>query len=512
MAKELRLLWQRWQACDRVTQMVVLALATLMGWRFYLMATLGLGDDEAYYWEWSRKLSLSYYDHPAMVAWLIRFSTELLGDNPLAVRLPAFLTSLGSMYYVGKLAHDLFGLRAALWAVGGFILMPVFGVGGLMMVPDAPMGLLWMAILYHSWILSRQEHVNQPSRWFWIGVLIGLSLLSKYTAILLAFSLLLFFLSEESLRSSLLSKNFILTLLPAILLCLPILIWNYQRDWPSLAFHLHDRQVSGAGLNFSRWGQFWASQLFINTPALFVLLIVVTVMAFKRWQDEKWRFLLLTSLPVFLLFSTQALFSEFKPHWPAPAYIPLLVGLAGLMDQWKPTSRRRVMACVGLFLIPINLFLYIQAVYPLVPRFLPTSQWNPQWDPMNDLYGWKEAGHRAVELQHQTGKETFLASSRYQTVSQLAFATRQTVIRTSRGKDHYSYYQTEQELSSYDGQDAIFVVDLRYVHNPNKDGVFDSCEKVDELNVERFGELAHRFEFWLCKNFKSRIETNPKPH
>ena len=34
--------------------------------------------DEAYYWLWSRRPALGYFDHPPMVAWLITLSTAVL--------------------------------------------------------------------------------------------------------------------------------------------------------------------------------------------------------------------------------------------------------------------------------------------------------------------------------------------------------------------------------------------------------------------------------------------------
>ena len=52
---------------------------------------LDLAPDEAHYWQWSRHLDASYYSKGPLVAWLIRASCELLGDNVLAVRLPAVI-------------------------------------------------------------------------------------------------------------------------------------------------------------------------------------------------------------------------------------------------------------------------------------------------------------------------------------------------------------------------------------------------------------------------------------
>ena len=46
--------------------------------RFLLFRGLDLYADEAYYWMWSRRLAIGYFDHPPMVAWLIRAGTALL--------------------------------------------------------------------------------------------------------------------------------------------------------------------------------------------------------------------------------------------------------------------------------------------------------------------------------------------------------------------------------------------------------------------------------------------------
>ena len=41
-------------------------------------------SDETYYWTWSKKLALSYFDHPPMVAYLIK-ATTLFGDSPMVM-------------------------------------------------------------------------------------------------------------------------------------------------------------------------------------------------------------------------------------------------------------------------------------------------------------------------------------------------------------------------------------------------------------------------------------------
>ncbi|HEX7977795.1 MAG TPA: hypothetical protein VF461_04290, partial [Gemmatimonadaceae bacterium] len=68
---------------------VVIVAAWLV--RLAFAARLPLFPDETYYWDWSRRLAGGYFDHPPMIAVLIRAGTALAGvlgaaPSPLAVR------------------------------------------------------------------------------------------------------------------------------------------------------------------------------------------------------------------------------------------------------------------------------------------------------------------------------------------------------------------------------------------------------------------------------------------
>jgi 4-amino-4-deoxy-L-arabinose transferase-like glycosyltransferase len=62
----------------RNTSIVVLALLVL---RLLAAAWTPLTFDEAYYWIWSKHLAGGYYDHPPMVALVIRAGTMIAGDT-----------------------------------------------------------------------------------------------------------------------------------------------------------------------------------------------------------------------------------------------------------------------------------------------------------------------------------------------------------------------------------------------------------------------------------------------
>ena len=54
--------------------------------------------DEAYYWYYSQNLDWGYFDHPPMVAWLIKASSYFF-DGELGVRFMSCIFISGYLYY-----------------------------------------------------------------------------------------------------------------------------------------------------------------------------------------------------------------------------------------------------------------------------------------------------------------------------------------------------------------------------------------------------------------------------
>jgi dolichol-phosphate mannosyltransferase len=507
--------------------------------RSVLSGYLGLSDDEAYYWDWTQFLDWSYYDHPGMVAWLIKLSTLVLGQNAFSVRLPSLILNSLSLYVLWLLAYEMFGLKIARLTGLLYLLTPIFSLGGLMTVPDIPMGFFWIVATYLIWQIRKR--LNNPieqsvmSHWYLVGLCLGLGFLSKYTMVLLGASLLFYMAIDPVMRGQFRSKNFWGAIIFAILLTFPVWIWNYENNWPSFYFHLVKRQTGGGGASFSRWSQFWISQLAFLTPVIFSLCFITLVKGLKslfvfsnssidkvRWslintnQDlpEKWIFIFALSLPTLFVFSIQALFAEFKPHWPAPAYMLPLIGAAFFwFDDFKVLSMgsvktKKILTLIGglIFIIPINFLFYIETVFPAVPFVLnkinSASTWEARFDPTNDMYGWNEAAQRAKELKQkiesETGAKIYFATHRYQLNGAFAFALQEQVFCLSPQVDHYDFAQKKQ-IESFQISPALMVSDNRYALPPATDLGFSACEKLDDLTIYRYQVLAREFAFWLCR-------------
>jgi uncharacterized membrane protein len=498
----------------KLSHLVLFTALLLVGLRLFLSAKLGLGDDEAYYWDWSRRLSLSYFDHPGMVAWLIRAGTEVFGQNSFAVRFFGVACSAGATIFLGLLAQKLFDDRVAWLSVFIYVLAPILSIGGILMVPDAPMALAWMAFTY---LLLRLWLEPEASVWLWVaaGLVLGFGLVSKYTMVLPALSAVALFAFSNRRNEFKRPRVYILILIASVC-CLPVIFWNIEYGWPSLKFHLQERQSGGGGANYNRWLQYFVSQAVALGPALFIACLATLAIAFKRIRDYRWRFIALVSSPPLFIFTAQALFAEFKAHWPAPAYPLLFVGLAALYFEWCELRKRSFWRSIasslilGYCLLLLILF-HVAALEPVIPKlaraFAPDIQWDPKFDPTNDLYGWPEAITEVNRFRDQEAKEhgerPFLSSSRYQLVAQLAFASQEIVVRVSATKDQYTFTQTKEFLDSYNGKSSVFVTDQRFDRDPRTDQRFETCEQRPDFEFRRGEELARIFHIWICRGYKS---------
>src|SRR6201989_379576 len=84
----------------RIVRNAALLIAALVVLRLVAAALTPITFDEAYYWMWSKNLAGGYYDHPPMVALVMRAGTMIAGDTELGVRLVSILLALPMSYAI----------------------------------------------------------------------------------------------------------------------------------------------------------------------------------------------------------------------------------------------------------------------------------------------------------------------------------------------------------------------------------------------------------------------------
>ena len=206
--------------------------------RVALSAMLGLGIDESYMVAAGRQLHLGYFDHPPLSWWLAWGASQLFQtEAPLAVRSPFIALFALSTWVLFGLTARLFSPRAGLWAVGAYNLAPVFGVtSATWVLPDGP---LIASLLGFLSCLAEATRPNQRAPWAWwlgAGACGGLALLSKYNAVLVLAGAAVALVSHPNQRRWLWRPQPWSAVLLAGVLFLPVIVWNAEHDWSSIAF------------------------------------------------------------------------------------------------------------------------------------------------------------------------------------------------------------------------------------------------------------------------------------
>ena len=128
---------------------VWLFIITFLYHAIYIYFTnIDLAPDEAHYWEWSRRLGLSYYSKGPAVAYIIAFFTGIFGDTPFGVRFGAVFLSQITMLSLYYLTFKLFENKlTAFLVVLVSQLSPLFAAGAVLMTTDVVYVTCWTLCL-----------------------------------------------------------------------------------------------------------------------------------------------------------------------------------------------------------------------------------------------------------------------------------------------------------------------------------------------------------------------------
>ncbi len=375
----------------RVSPGLLAGLLGLTAIRLLLAATLPIGDDEAYYWEWSRHLAAGYVDHPPAIAYLVWASVQVLGRTSFAIHAVAVALSLATSLALWTLAREVTGRKnAAAWTVILYSVIPVFMAGSLLTAPDGPLFLCWVMTLLWTW---RAAHGTRIGPWLAAGAWLGLGLQSKYVAVVLVASVSLWLLLAPVQRRWLARRELYAGLAVAMAMFAPVVWWNAMHQWISFAL---------TALGTSRWTEkgnasfFLASQFVYIGPLTFPASVWALVVAAWRGivrRDAPWSFLAAAGWPVILGASAGSLLVTAKPHWSAPGYVAGTIALAAILTE--PATPRGARVRRWLLGIIVGLAGLIGVSFYALPALTATVL-PPTVDPAANYYGWAEAGPAIV--------------------------------------------------------------------------------------------------------------------
>lgn len=307
---------------SRWTTIAWVAVTLVTALRAAFAASLPLTGDEAYYWEWSRRLAAGYVDHPPAVAFCIA-AFAWLGHSPFAVRIGFVVCGLLAAIFTGAAASTLArDARAGAVAALAVTLAPMLTVAFGSASPDGPFALAWAASLYFAVRAFREQRIA----WFAaLGLTLGFALLSRAFAWAL-FAGVVAAACTPAYRQ-VWRRGFALTLGVALLCYAPYLWWNASHHWVSFTFALLARHPSDE-VQLLRPLTLYGLDALAFSPGLWIAATLVLV-------REKEPLIVWTAVPLSAALLLLSIHERVEVYWFIGPFVSACVALGRTPLQWR---------------------------------------------------------------------------------------------------------------------------------------------------------------------------------
>ena len=466
--------------------------------RLVLAATVPLLPEEAYYWTWSRYLAGSYFDHPPLASYAIAATTAVLGTSAFAIKMAAVLWSLGCNVLWMRLLLDAYrDVGRTAWTLLALNLTIVYEALGVGATPDGPLLFCWTGAI---WALTRLAVTARGEWWYAFGMFAGLACISKYTGALLFVVAGVFLVIAPAQRRWLLRPQPYLAVLVAVVLFSPVLLWNAEHGWASLAFQSTRRFAEMDGFRPRYLAALVATQMLVVTPYLFVVALAAVGTSVRRLArgvlSDTDLALLLSGLLPLVLFVAVSIASNSKVQWLAPAWWSLIcLGVGDVMGTSRRSRLRAGLASSALLLAAAAAIVLV----PSIPLPVRANTWD----------GWRMVAARVDKLEaglHAQGVESFVFTPDYRGSSMLWFfrdGHRRTYAQDILGERalQYDYFPQERALR---GATGLFVTSAQSRLDFDEARLrrhFRSVELADTVQAGSDGQADRRFEIWRCTGY-----------
>tara|TARA_B100000214_G_scaffold375485_1_gene362079 strand:+ start:625 stop:1989 length:1365 start_codon:yes stop_codon:yes gene_type:complete len=331
---------------------------------FDFINSLEIHYEEAQYWVWSQNPSLSYLTKGPFIAQAIAISEWFFGYSYLGLKFLSICAYVGTAIIIGICSYLVNKNKTAFYSGVLFTLFSpgIFALGGIA-TTDIFLFFFWSICLlgYIKFLKTKNQ------KWFYlIAIGIGLGALTKLSIILFPVSVLIYFAISEY-KSYFRSATLYKSMLVALILGLPILIWNYQNNWVTIQ-HEFGHLISN---NPSTNPEVLFFAFLITVPSV---LFVLNKNFYEFIQAKLVRSLLIPTLIVFIFFVFKSFAGKIQLNWS----IPLFITFIPLVSAFLPKAKFKYFI-LNLFGIML-LFIFSNL------NFSKTLVTN---DPMHALRGWE---------------------------------------------------------------------------------------------------------------------------
>tara|TARA_B100000519_G_scaffold169675_1_gene155026 strand:- start:200 stop:1738 length:1539 start_codon:yes stop_codon:yes gene_type:complete len=209
---------------------VVIVTTALVTWCWFLRSTIfpGIAPDDAEQLIFSQSLELGYSTgNPPLITWLLILLQKIFGVSAIVFLSLKFLLLWSTYYLVYCCAERVLG-KESLAALATLSLCAVYYIvwDSVFNYSNSLLMIVFIAATFLS--LLHLEKTGSITNYIVLGLLVGFGCLAKYTYLLFAVPLLIAAALDQSLRSRILNRIFLLTIVIAIMVNLPHIIWMIE--------------------------------------------------------------------------------------------------------------------------------------------------------------------------------------------------------------------------------------------------------------------------------------------
>jgi len=466
--------------------------------RLLLLPFMGLMPQDAYYYLYGQNLSLSYFDHPGMIGYILRFFTDIFGASIFVVKFADFfITSLTilSFYKLASYFLSKEKLQKAFVLLASTIFISILSFNS---TPDVPLLLFWTLSL-----ICLYKAIFEEKKWFFIltGIFMGLAFNSKYTAILLQFGLLAFLIFSHKYRKLLRSPWMWGAIIISVAVSFPVWYWNYQNDFASFVFQSSERTSSISEFKISPKNFFGAigHQMFLLLPVLFLICITFTYKYAKRallrlkLPSAKTLFLLAFFVPTFVGFFLLTPIYWVKLNWMMPSYITGII-IAGMFIS------KKLLKVQIIFSIVFHVLFSLQILFYLVP-----IKSDDTW------VGWEELAKETGTLKLKYTDTFVFSNDNYKTTACLNFFMKDKVYAQNIiGLPALHFDYLGDDITLLKGKNALFIDSDKRFRDSNKLGEinplltshFKNVVELAPIVIKINGKESRKFWIFYCTDYQ----------
>ncbi len=330
-----------------VKRQYLILVLLVIGLRVAAATLFPVAGDEAYYWEWSRRLAFGYVDHPPMVAWTIALF-DWGAHNALRLRagflLCGVIAALATWDFVRAATGS--GMRAMLAALA-VTSTPLALLAFNLAAPDGPFLAMWIATLAFALRALRQRSMQW---WMLAGLALGLTALSRVFAVSLAVGILWAIWSARgSERTN--WRGAAVAAIVALIVVTPYVLWNALHGWAGLEFAVSHRH------HFVAFSPLRTIVTVVGALAcgalFFVPMVARSFVTELRDVSVAGRLLIGSAAPLIAVVLILSSFEPVELYWFAGPMLSLLVLAFIVPEQWDVFRRRAVAALVPTLVLAI---------------------------------------------------------------------------------------------------------------------------------------------------------------